>query len=70
MEQRQAAPQDFGGTVDLQTYMNQESADETVDLKTYQQSEGTTLLTQQISVSQGTVPWGVSMLCCICRTEV
>lgn len=47
MEQRQAAPQDFGGTVDLQTYMNQAGADETVDLKTYQQSEGTTLLTQQ-----------------------
>lgn len=47
IEQRQAAPQDFGGTVDLQTYMNQESVDETVDLKTYQQSEGTTLLTQQ-----------------------
>lgn len=47
MEQRHAARQDFGGTVDLQTYMNQESADETVDLKTYQKSEGTTLLTQQ-----------------------
>ena len=47
MEQRQATQQDFGGTVDLQTYMNQESADETVDLKTYQQSEGTTLLIQQ-----------------------